>query len=322
MKVAVIGVGRMGILHARLLAAMPDVELVVSDTDGGQANAVGKELGVAAVTDPVMALGLADAAVIATPPDSHASLVSAALERRRPVLCEKPLATSLPEAIRVASEVRSSGVAVQMGFQRRFDPGHVAARQLVAAGRLGRLQLIRLERTEPVAARSPKTDLLRNTAIHDFDIVRWLSGLDVLNVYADGSQRDGQFDRAVDPDSVVITMRLSDGSLASLTVSRLSPYGYDVRAELLGSDDHVLVGWDDRTPVRRIDATQGPPERRWQNWHDRFHDAYRAELEAFLRAAHGREPVSVTVDDGVAAQRVAEAAGRSLRERRPIDLID
>lgn len=323
MKVAVIGVGLMGRLHARHLAAMPGVELFVVDSDGARAKAVGEELRCTVMSETSDALQLADAVVIATPPATHAALLRAGLERRRPMLCEKPIASTLGETAMLAAEVRSSGVPVQVGFQRRFDPAHAKARALVASGGLGRLVLIRLARTEPVAPPSPKTNLLRNTAVHDFDLVRWLSGCEVVSVYTDGAQRiGGEFDPRVDPDSVVVSMRLSDGSLASSTVSRLSPMGYDVRAELLGSKDHIVVGWDDRAPLRSLDRDIAPRVEPWPNWQERFGVAYLEEMRAFLRAAKGTAEVLVTVDDGLQAERIAEAAADSLRSGHRVDVRD
>lgn len=320
---AVIGVGKMGRLHARHLAATAAVELLIVDSDGARAHAVADELGGRVVLDTSDALDMADAAVIATPPATHAALLRAGLVRRRPMLCEKPIAGTLSETAELAAEVRSSGVPVQVGFQRRFDPAHARARALVDSGEVGQLALISLVRTEPIAPSSPKTNLLRNTAIHDFDLVRWFSRCEVVSVYADGAQRDGgAFDPQLDADSIVVSMRLSDGSLACLTVSRLSPTGYDVRAELLGSKDHVVVGWDDRAPVRALDRPVEPHARPWPDWHERFATAYREEMAAFLAAVAGTGRVEVTVDDGLRAERIAEAAAESLRSGRRIEVGD
>jgi myo-inositol 2-dehydrogenase/D-chiro-inositol 1-dehydrogenase len=321
MKVAVIGVGHMGRLHARHVAATPGVELLVVDSDAERAHAVAQEFGGKVMIETSDALDVADAAVIATPQATHGAILRAGLARRRPMLCEKPIAGTLAETAALAAEVRLSGVPVQVGFQRRFDPAHVKARGIVASGGLGRLALITLVRTEPVAPSSPKTNLLRNTAVHDFDLVRWLSGCEVASIYAVGAQRGGgTFDPRLDPDTVLVSMRLSDGSLAHSTVSRLSPTGYDVRAELLGSEDHIVVGWDDRSPVRSLDPEGAPGLRPWPDWQERFEIAYRAEMQAFLAAASGREDVVVTVDDGLQAERIAEAAAESLRSGQRIDL--
>jgi myo-inositol 2-dehydrogenase / D-chiro-inositol 1-dehydrogenase len=323
MKVAVIGVGRMGLLHAKLLRQMPEVKkLLIVDLDDARAQTVADQLEGEAVADPIDAIERTDVAVIAVPPDAHANLVRAAVDRGRPVLCEKPLASDLREAVDLAAYVESAGVPVHVGFQRRFDPAIAAARRLVASGSLGMIHLIRLDSTEPKIARSNRTNLFRNTAIHDFDLTRWLSDCEALSVHVEGSDRDGgPFDRRRDPDSIVLAIRLSDGSLCSITTSRLSPHGYDVRAELLGSRDHVSVGWTERTPVRSLEAGvhAGLPNV-WRSWQERFKEAYRLELRAFLAADRGAIDVAATVRDGVEAQRIAEAAQRSLIEGQTVFL--
>lgn len=294
----------MGQLHGRLLAKANGVSrLIVADSDVDRAKALAQELGAVACA-PMDALESADAAVIATPPETHTVLVRAAVDRGCPVLCEKPLAESLAAAVELADYVDRSAVAVRLGFQRRFDDGYRAIRAARVEGRLGRLHLMRLETTEPGRAPSPKTNLFRNTAIHDFDLVRWLSGQEVLSVYVDGGDRERPvFDPALDPDTISASLRLSGGALAAVTVTRLSPNGYDARAELVGSRDHIGSGWSE------------------SSWQTRFADAYRCELAAFLEMLRlGSDGAGATVRDGVEAQRIAEAARRSLNQGSPVRL--
>lgn len=323
MRVAVVGAGRMGRLHAGLLASREAVSgLVVADADVDQAKAVAESLGAEAAPDPMDALESADAAVIATPPDTHAILVKAAVGRGCPVLCEKPLAESLAASIELANYVDEAGVLVKVGFQRRFDHGYRAARAALMEGRLGRLYLMRLQATEPGRPPSPKTNLFRNTAIHDFDLVRWLSGEEVLSVYVDGADRDRRvYDRRFDPDTIVASLRLTGGALAAVTVTRLSPRGYDVRAELVGSRDHIAVGLSERTPMRSVerDAIATPSEH-WSSWQMRFEEAYRSEVTAFLEAVAGGADSGAGVRDAVEAQRIAEAAKMSLEQGSPVTL--
>jgi myo-inositol 2-dehydrogenase / D-chiro-inositol 1-dehydrogenase len=322
-RVAVVGAGRMGQLHARLLANAKAVsELVVSDTDADQAKAVAEGLGAEAVPDPMDALESVDAVVIATPVETHAVLVKAAVGRGCPVLCEKPLAESLAAAIELADYVDGAGVLVKVGFQRRFDYGYRAARAAVVEGQLGRLYLMRLQVTEPGGPPSPKTNLFRNTAIHDFDLVRWLSGQEVLSVYADGADRDRRvFDPQFDPDTIVASLRLADGALAAVTVTRLSPLGYDVRAELVGSHDHVAVGWGERSPVRSLERdARAIGNERWSSWRTRFEEAYRREVTGFLEAVAEGIDSGAGVRDAVEAHRIAEAARNSLEQGLPVTL--
>ena len=295
----------MGQLHARLLGKLKGVRaLVVADADLDRAKSVADALGVDMAPDPMTALESVDAAVIATPAETHATLVRAAVERGRPVLCEKPLAEDLAAAMDLADYVNRAGVVVRMGFQRRFDIGYRAARAAVIEGRLGKLFLMRLQTTEPGRPPSPRTNLLRNTAIHDFDLVRWLSGQEVLSVYVDGADRERPFDPRFDPDTISASLQLTGGALAAVTVTRLSPDGYDVRAELVGSREHLTVGGERRS-----------------SWETRFEDAYRAELAEFLEALRSGSDSGATLQDAVEAQRIAEAARRSLEQGSPVKLF-
>ena len=323
MRVAVVGAGRMGRLHARTLASRKAVSsLVVADVDADQAKAVAESLGAEAASDPVDALESVDAAIIATPPETHGTLVKAAVGRGCPVLCEKPLAESLAASIELANYVDGAGVLTKVGFQRRFDHGYRAARAAVVEGQLGRLYLMRFQTTEPGRPPSPKTNLFRNTAIHDFDLVRWLSGEEVLSVYVDGADRDRRvYDRRFDPDTIVASLRLSGGALAAVTVTRLSPRGYDVRAELVGSLDHIAVGWSERTPIRSVERhTIATSSEHWSSWEMRFEEAYRAEVTEFLEAVAGGADSGAGVRDAVEAHRIAEAARRSLEQGSPVTL--
>jgi len=322
-KVAVVGAGRMGQLHARLLANAKAVsQVIVADADVDRAKLVAQGLGAEAAPDPIDALESADAAVIATPAETHAVLVKAAIERGCPVLCEKPLTESLAATIDLADYVDRAGILVRVGFQRRFDYGYRAARATVIEGRLGKLYLMRLQTTEPGRPPSPKTNLFRNTAIHDFDLVRWLSGEEVLSVYVEGADRERPgFDPRFDPDTIIASLRLTGGALAAITVTRLSPEGYDVRAELVGSRDHVAVGWSKRTPVRSVERDSMTVGREhWSSWQTRFEEAYRSELAGFLEAVAGGADFGATVQDAVAAHRIAEAARQSLEQGSPVTL--
>jgi len=322
-KVAVVGAGRMGQLHARLLSNAKAVsQVIVADADVDRAKLVAQGLGAEAAPDPIDALESADAAVIATPAETHAVLVKAAIERGCPVLCEKPLTESLAATIDLADYVDRAGILVRVGFQRRFDYGYRAARATVIEGRLGKLYLMRLQTTEPGRPPSPKTNLFRNTAIHDFDLVRWLSGEEVLSVYVEGADRERPaFDPRFDPDTIIASLRLTGGALAAVTVTRLSPEGYDVRAELVGSRDHVAVGWSKRTPVRSVERdSMTVGSKPWSSWQTRFEEAYRSELAGFLEAVAGGADFGATVQDAVAAHRIAEAARQSLEQGSPVTL--
>jgi myo-inositol 2-dehydrogenase/D-chiro-inositol 1-dehydrogenase len=325
-KVALLGAGRIGQLHGRLLAERPEVDAVlVADTDAGRAQELAHALGAQSL--PVSAaLDAADAVVIAAATTSHAELVRAAAARRRAIFCEKPLAPDVGATRDVIAAVDEAGVPLQVGFQRRFDAAYGRAKQLIDSGALGRLYLLRVAGHDPAPpheAYIPASGgIFRDFSIHDFDAVRWLTGCEVDEVYADGGVLGFDiFAKYGDVDTAVATMRLTDGALGVLTVARHDPLGYDIRTELFGSRDSVSIGLGPRTPMRSLEPGVPPPAGpAWSNFLERFEDAFRAELGAFLDVAAGRRPSPCTGNDSLQALRIAEAATRSRLEHRPVRL--
>ena len=285
-------------------------------------------VGASAVQTVEAALERAEAIVIAAPTDAHAELIRAGADRRLPVFCEKPIALELEESRRVVEHVEAAGIQLQIGFQRRFDPAYREARRLIATGKLGTIYAIRLAGHDPAPppeAYIPTSGgLFRDFSIHDFDVLRWLTGAEVDEVYADGSVRGFEvFAKYGDVDTAVATLRMSDGTLAVLTVARHDPLGYDIRTEIFGSRDSVTVGLGPRTPLRSLEpGVPRPAGPAWQNFIIRFEDAYRAELAEFVRVAKGESASPCTGRDGLAALQVAMAATRSLRERRPVRMAE
>jgi myo-inositol 2-dehydrogenase/D-chiro-inositol 1-dehydrogenase len=327
MRIALIGAGRIGQLHARLLSATPGVDgLIVADADLERATAVAATVGATMAGSPEESLDKADAVVIAAATNAHADLIRAAIGRGLPTFCEKPLADDLAATLSVAAAIADAGATFQLGFQRRFDPAYREARRLVESGELGTIYAIRLAGHDPAPpheAYIPASGgLFRDFSIHDFDVIRWLTGSEVVEVYADGGVLGFPvFAKYGDVDTAVATLRLASGSLAVLTVTRHDPLGYDVRTELFGSKDSVSVGLGPRTPLRSLEPGVPPPAGpAWPNFLDRFETAYAAELGAFVKVARGELPSPCTAIDGVAALRVAEAATKSLHEHRPVRL--
>jgi myo-inositol 2-dehydrogenase/D-chiro-inositol 1-dehydrogenase len=327
MRVALLGAGRIGVLHGRLLASLAEVsELIVADVDTARAAAVAADIGGRAFESVDEAIAAADALVIASSTDTHADLVRGGLARGIPMFCEKPLAADLPGSIALAREIEAAGGVVQLGFQRRWDPGYLEAKRVITSGELGTVYLARLSGHDPeppaeeYIARSG--GLFRDFSVHDFDIIRWLLGTEVEEVYADGSVRGFPvFAKHGDVDTAVLTLRMVDGVLVAMTASRHDPRGYDVRAELFGSKDSISVGLDARTPIRSVEpGVPAPAQPGWRWFIERFEGAYRAELVGFIDVARGVRPSPATARDGVESLRIAEAATRSMREHRPVRL--
>jgi myo-inositol 2-dehydrogenase / D-chiro-inositol 1-dehydrogenase len=329
MKFALIGAGRIGRMHARILVATPGVEeLLIADAVSDAARTVADEVGATFVETAEAAIERADAVVIAAATSAHASLVRAAIARRRAIFCEKPLAENLADTIAVAAEVEASGLPFQLGFQRRFDPGYREARRLIETGELGKIYVFRLAGHDPAPPHEgyiPQSGgLFRDFSIHDFDVIRWLLGSEVDEVYAAGAVRGFEvFAKYDDVDTAVATLRMSEGPLGVLTVARHDPLGYDIRAELFGSRDSVSVGLGPRTPLRSVEPGVPPPAGpAWPDFIERFGEAYRAEIVEFVRVARGEARSPCTARDGLQALRVAEAATRSRLENRPIALTE
>ncbi len=325
MRITLIGAGRIGRLHARLLAATPGVdELMVADADVERARDVAAAVGASAVNSIPDAMRTADAVVIAAATTAHAELIIAAIDLGRPTFCEKPLAEDLGHTLAVAARVEASDVPFQLGFQRRFDAGYREARRLVETGALGTLYAMRLAGHDPEPPHEsyiPQSGgIFRDFSIHDFDVLRFLTGHEVVEVYADGGVLGFPvFAKYGDVDTAVATLRLDDGMLAVLTVARHDPLGYDIRTELFGSRDSVSVGLGPRTPMRSVEPGVPPPAGpAWPHFLDRFEAAYSAEFAAFVRVARGEEPSPCTAGDGVKALRIAEAATVALHEHRPV----
>ena len=329
MKVGLLGAGRIGAMHAGGLAGDSRVEeILVGDADPQRAERVAAEVGGEAGSIEDILDTRPDAVVIAASTPAHAPLILACVEAGIPAFCEKPIALGLDETVEVAEAVESSGAMLQIGFQRRFDAGYAEARRLVESGALGTVYSVRLATHDPgpppeeyVAASG---GIFRDLHIHDFDVLRWLTGKEVDEVYAAGGVLGFDFFARhgdVDTSAALITMR--DGTIAVLTGGRHDPLGYDVRAEIFGSKDSVAVGVDARTPLRSVELGVPPPEKpAYPDFQERFPDAYRAEMKHFLSLARGEADNPCTARDALEALKIAIAADLSLAEHRPVALSE
>ncbi|HXH35853.1 MAG TPA: Gfo/Idh/MocA family oxidoreductase [Plantibacter sp.] len=328
LHVGVIGVGRIGAFHVRTLRTLADVSAVtVADADPAQAVRVASEVGGEAVATPeaLVEAGI-DALVIATSTAGHAPLLRLAAQAALPTFCEKPVALDLATMDELVAEAERAAILVQIGFQRRFDAGYAAARKAVADGTVGNLLVVRAATHDPApppeAYIAGSGGIFRDLHIHDFDAVRFVTGQEIVEVYADGVVRETPwFERQGDVDTAVATFRLGGGALGILSGARHDALGYDVRLEVFGTSDSIVVGVDSRSPIRSVEPGTPPTvETGYRNFLERFEPAYRAELAAFVDAVrNGRESVC-TLQDARAALRVALAADRSRTERRPVTI--
>lgn len=333
MKLGLAGVGRIGAMHAAKLAALSGVDaILVADTDSVRAESVAAGIGGSVHTvprvDDLFTVGI-DGLVIAAATEVHTELAVRAARAGIPVLCEKPVAIDVAgtrEVIAVDDEV---DVPILVGFQRRFDPGYVAGREALRSGRLGYVHTVRATTLDPAPPSAEyiawSGGIFRDCGVHDFDAIRWVTGREVVEAYATGANRGAEFFAAAgDVDTAAALLTLDDGTLALVSLGRYNGAGYDVRLELLGEKDSVVVGLDDEMPLRSAETgvawPDGTPA---SGFPTRFAAAYQAELEAFVAVAAGKPADSValcTPREALAAFLVAEACERSRAEGRPVRL--
>ncbi|MGQ4415886.1 Gfo/Idh/MocA family oxidoreductase [Streptomyces sp. SAS_269] len=330
MRIGILGLGRIGAFHAETLSGLDTVEsLVVADPFADAAEAAAERFGarIADSPDALFAAGV-DGLVVAAATDAHPALIRAGVEAGVPVFCEKPVARTMAEGLEVLKTVRGGEVPVQIGFNRRFDAGFTAARAAVRSGELGKLHSVRCTTLDPApppaAYVAASGGIFRDCSVHDFDAIRWVTGREVTEVYAAGGNRGaGHIREAGDADTIGAILTLDDGTLAVVSNSRHNARGYDVRMELLGFEDSLAVGLEDKLPLRSAEPgvtfPSGTPH---DFFMDRFAAAYRAELAAFTEVVAGARPSPCTIEDALEAGWIAEACTLSLREHRPVTVAE
>ncbi|MEY9856232.1 myo-inositol 2-dehydrogenase/D-chiro-inositol 1-dehydrogenase [Catenulispora sp. GAS73] len=325
-----VGVGRIGALHARTLHGLADVEVVVADVQSGRAEALAGSLGVrwAPDIDSLLRTEL-DALVVATPTGSHAELIERGVAAGVPVFCEKPVAENSAKTLEVIKSVDKYGGRVQIGFQRRFDAGYAAARAAVRAGTLGRVHTLRAQTCDPFPPPAgyiaTSGGIFRDCSVHDFDAIRWVTGREVVSVFASGSDRgEAFFAEFGDADTAAAVLRLDDGALAVVTATRYHGAGYAVTLDVQGSRGSVGAGYDDGLPLRPVGDGDGmwPKGPAHAGFLERFRQAYVGELEAFVEFAKGRIESPCPVGDALEALYVAEACDLSRAENRPVTIAE
>ena len=325
MRLGLIGAGRIGTNHAKILTDADGVDsLLIADAVPDRAAQLAASLP-AATAVAVEDAFAADAVVIASSTDTHAELLIAAAHADVPVFCEKPIALDLESTRNAVFAVEAAGIAVQMGFQRRYDPAMRAIRDRVASGELGTPYLVRSQTHDP---EPPPLDyipvsggMFRDCLIHDIDIVRYVTGQDVESVRASGAVvGHPEIGALGDYDTVTAVFEMSGGTMCQLSGLRHDPMGYDVRLEVFAPGGSVAAGWGPRTPITSTEEGVAPPEDPILSFWDRFDAAYRAEMEAFVRVVKGEELPASTHRDAYEDLRVATACDLSAAEGRRVRL--
>ena len=332
LNVGVIGCGRIGRIHAENLATrIPGARVAsLADVAGAAAKEVAGQLHVTQATadySELLADPAVDAVAICSSTDTHSSIIQEAAAAGKHIFCEKPIDYDLTRIRAALAAVDKAGVKLQIGFNRRFDPSFAKVRELVASGAVGHPHVIRITSRDPGP---PPLDYIKvsggiflDMTIHDFDMVRFLSGSEAEDIYAIG---DALVDPAIrdagDVDTAIVTLRLKSGALATIDNSRQAVYGYDQRIEVFGSKGSASAG--NRTPDAHVlmDTTGVHEAKPLHFFLERYAKAYVIEMRAFVEAVLKNQTPPVTGLDGLQPVVMGLAATRSLRESRPVKLSE
>ena len=325
--VAVFGAGRIGKIHAANLIQQPGANLkYVSDLNAEAAHALATQSGAQVVDiETALADGSIGAVLIASSTDTHADLILRAAAAGKAIFCEKPVDLTLARAKACALAVTEAKVICMIGFQRRFDPTFEALKVRLAAGEIGEPEMLVVTSRDPgappVSYLKSSGGIFKDMLIHDFDIFRWILEDEAVSISATGScLSDPAIAEAGDIDSAVVTIRTRRGRLCQINTSRRAAYGYDQRFEVLGSKGMLQAGNHKPTEVVSSTANTVSQDKPEHFFLERYRAAYAREIAHFFDVLINGGTVRTTIDDGVKALALAEAATLSWRENRTIDL--
>ena len=328
LKVGLLGAGRIGNVHAKSISAHLGSRLVaVSDVNVEAAGKLAAEYGAKPQSNEAIIGDTAiDAVLIATSTNTHSDLIEAATKAGKAVLCEKPVDLSLARAQACQKTVRATGRPVMIGFNRRFDPNFAALKAAADQGEIGKSQLLSITSFDPapppISYIKVSGGLFRDMMIHDFDIACWIMGSMPSKVMAMGSSIvDPSIGAAGEVDTAVVTLSYADGRIAVIKNSRRAVYGYDQRIELLGSEGLLSVGNVPENTVSKATAVGIVSAKPELFFLERYMRAYSVEWAAFVEAMTKGSVMPVTLDDGVNALAIAEAATQSAKSQSTIDLV-
>ncbi|HLX30371.1 MAG TPA: inositol 2-dehydrogenase [Casimicrobiaceae bacterium] len=322
-EVALFGAGRIGNIHAGNVARDPRARLrYVIDVDRKAAEALAGKHGAQVVdADRAFADGGVRAVLIASSTDTHADLILRAAKASKAIFCEKPVDLALDRARTCAEAVHASGVPCLIGFQRRYDPTFASLKRRIEEGEIGEPEMLVVTSRDPGA---PPVDYIKRSGgifkdmlIHDFDIFRWILDDDADTVYATGScLTDPAIASAGDIDATAVTIRTRKGRLAQINTIRRAAYGYDQRFEVIGANGLLQAGNHRPTEVTLWSSGAITSDKPEHFFLERYRAAYAAEMTHFFDVVEKGVPPRTSIDDGVAALALAEAATSSWREQR------
>ena len=324
-RFALLGAGFIGSAHARNLAAHPGVDFrVVYDVDPARASTVAERHGAGATgdLDGIFASPEIDAVYIASSTNTHAEYLERAARAGKAIICEKPIDLALERARRAVRAVAAAGVPAMIDFNRRFDANHAELRAAVAAGEAGTIELVQMTSRGPAVPPIEYVKVsggqMRDQTIHFFDLLRWITGDDPVEVHVMGAAlADPRVGEAGDVDTSVALLRMGNGALCQIDSVRRTGYGYDERIEVFGSRGMVESRRQRFRGVSRYHGDKIVEDGLHAGWFERIEASYYAALDAFVTAVQSGAAPSPSLDDGLKAQIIAEAATESLQSGAP-----
>ncbi len=331
LNIGVIGLGRLGKVYATDLAHLvPNARLLaVADEQDDLAEKFAKENNVPkwyVSHKDLIADKEIDAVAVITPTHTHRDVVIEAAEHGKAIFCEKPISISLEESREMVQVIERTGAFFQMGFQRRFDRGYVEARKKIEAGEIGTPVVLKSTSRDPFAPPMEFCDpaasggLILDMGIHDFDVARMLMG-EIESVYSiGGALVYHEMKNIGDIDNAIITLHFENGTLGVVDLSRNAVYGYDIRAEVLGSKGTLKIGYLRETPLTIL-TKEGVTHDVVPHFMERFGEAYLSQIKNFVDNVLQDKKPAISATDGIAALIVSLAATRSYKENKPVKLI-
>ena len=331
LRLGIIGAGRIGKVHCESIGRYVKDAVVACVADpfmNAETEKTVKALGAEKVTKDykeILADKSIDAVLICSSTDTHAKISIEAIEAGKHVFCEKPVDHDVDKILKVKAALAKSNVKYQVGFNRRFDHNFEAVRDAIASGKIGHLDVLKICSRDPGA---PPVEYIKvsggiflDMTIHDFDMVRFLSGDEVESVYAVGGVTvDKAIGEAGDIDTAIITMKLKGGTLAVIDNCRRATYGYDQRAEAFGALGQVAIANDCKSSAVISDANGVTAEKPLYFFLERYMQAYVKEITEFVDCIVNDKPVSVGIEDGLQAVAIGIAAKKSLETGMPVKL--
>lgn len=326
-KFALFGAGFIGRIHGANIAANPRAELTyVYDVYTEAAEKLAAQHGAKVAVDPeeIWASDV-DAVLIASSTNTHADLLSGAIAANKAIYCEKPIDLDINRVKEVAQQASDSGLPILIGFSRRFDSNHRGVRDTLQSGDIGKLEIMQITtrgpQPPPISYVKVSGGQLRDQTIHSFDLARWIAGEDPVEVYATGAALiDPAIGEAGDVDTSMVILTLASGALVHIDSSRRASYGYDERIEAFAAEGMVQSR---RKPTREVTVYSGTKvisDGLHPGWFERMEPTFKLALDAFITAVQDGEADFPTLNDGLRAQLIAEAAVESLHTNRPVKI--